>query len=113
MRANGPVQRGVGQPLTRAQSLAPSLDHLVRSEQQRWRDRQTERLGGLDVDDQLKLYRRLDGKLVGRRPLEDAIGIGRRALKIIEQVIPVGQQPAQFSEITKRIDGRKTVASSQ
>src|SRR4030095_2241057 len=89
------------------------IDHLIRPLQERLRDLESEGLRGLEVDDQLELYRRLDGKLVRRRTLEDAIGISRRALKTIEQVISVGQQPAQFNEITKRIDGRKTVASSQ
>jgi len=33
----------------------PSLDYPVGPLQQRWRERQAERLGGLDVDDQLEL----------------------------------------------------------
>ena len=56
---------------------------------------------------------RLDRKLARLRALEDAIGIGRRAPKIIEQVNSVGQQAAEFSEETERIDGRETVASRQ
>ena len=74
---------------------------------------EAERLGGLEVDHQLELDRGLDGKLARLRALEDAIGIGRRAPKIIEPVISVGQQAAEFSEETERIDGRETVASSQ
>ena len=65
------------------------VDHLICPEQQRWRDRQAECLGGLDIDDELELYRSLDGKLVWCRTLENAIGIGRRPPKIIVQVIPV------------------------
>jgi hypothetical protein len=37
----------------------PSLDDLVRPQQQRLRDRQAEGLGGLEVDDQLELGRLL------------------------------------------------------
>ena len=74
---------------------------------------EAERLGGLEVDHQLELDRGLDRKLARLRALEDAIGIGRRAPKIIEQVISVGQQAADFSEETERIDGRETVASRQ
>ena len=33
------------------------LDHLVRPQKERWRDRQAERLGGLEVDYQLEGFR--------------------------------------------------------
>src|ERR1700730_6584798 len=72
-----------------------------------------ERLGGLAIDYQLELDRGLDGKLAWRRALEDAIGISRRALIIIQRIISVGQQATKFSEIAVRIDRRKMVASSQ
>src|SRR6266511_2504939 len=74
---------------------------------------ETERLCGLEVDDQLELDRGLDGKLVRLCALEDAIGIERRAPKRIEPVISVRQQAAKFGEETERIDGRETVASRQ
>ena len=45
-----------------------SLDHLVRPQQQRRRDRQAERLGGLEVDDQLELGGLLDGEVGGFAP---------------------------------------------
>ena len=47
----------------------PSFDHVIRLQEQRPRDRQAEGLRRLEVDDQLELYRRLDGKLVRRRAL--------------------------------------------
>ena len=59
------------------------------------------------------LTRGLDGKLARLRALEDAIDIGRRAPKIIDLVISVGQQAADFSEQTVRIDGREAVARRQ
>src|SRR6266542_5280404 len=74
---------------------------------------EAESLGGLKVDHQLELDRGLDRKLARLHALEDAVGIGRRAPKIIEPVKSVGQQAAEVSELTVRIDGRKTVASSQ
>ena len=43
-----------------ASGIAPSLDHLIRPQQQRRRDRQAEGLGGLEVDDQLELRGLLD-----------------------------------------------------
>jgi hypothetical protein len=69
-----------------------------------------QRLGGLEIDHQLELDRGLDGKLARLRALEDAIGIGRGAPEIMDQVSSVGQQPAEFSEETERIDGREAVA---
>src|SRR5262249_59040992 len=74
---------------------------------------EAKRLGGLKIDDQLELDRGLDRKLARLRTLEDAIGIGRREPKIIDQVTSVGQQAAEFSEETGRIDGRETVARRQ
>src|SRR6266516_1233593 len=71
------------------------------------------RRGSPEIDHQLELGWKLDGKFAGLRALEDAIGIDRRAPKIIGQVNSVGQQAAEFSEETERIDGRETVASRQ
>jgi hypothetical protein len=67
---------------------------------------ESERLGGLGVDDQVELDWGLDGKLARLLAPQDAIGIGRRAPKIIGQVNCVGQQAAEFREETERIDGR-------
>src|SRR5262245_40555930 len=53
-----------------AQNRKASLDHLVRPPQQRRRDRQAERLGGLEVDDQLELGGLLDGEFGWVRPFE-------------------------------------------
>src|SRR5262249_41372204 len=88
------------------------LDHLVGAVCEIDRV-EAERLGGLAIDDQLEPDRGLDGKLARRPTLEDAISIGRRAPKAIEQVISVGQQAAELNESTKRINGRETVTSSQ
>jgi hypothetical protein len=43
----------------------PSFDHVLRAQQQRRRDRETERLGGLEVDHELELRRLLDGRVGG------------------------------------------------
>jgi hypothetical protein len=56
------------------------LDHLVRAGQQRVGHRQSERLGGLQVDDQLVLGRRLHRKVGRLLALQDAVDVlGRRA----------------------------------
>ena len=90
---------------------AASIDHLICLGEQHGRNIEAERLGGLEVDHHFELDWGLDGKLARLRALEDAIGIGRRAPKTIGQVNSVGQQPADSSEETVRIDDRKTIAS--
>src|SRR4051794_7527732 len=74
---------------------------------------ESKRFGGPEVDHELKLDRRLDRKLARLRALENAIGIGRRAPKIVDLIIPVGEQTAEFSEETIWIDGRQPITGSQ
>src|SRR5262249_15896348 len=69
-----------------SQKLAALVEHrlsadLVRPPEHRWRDRQVERLGGLEIDDQLELRRLLDGQVGGFSALEDLVHIGGRATK--------------------------------
>ncbi len=54
------------------------LDHLVRPDQQRLRNRQAEGLRGLEVDDQLERRRLLHGDITGLRALYDASNVARR-----------------------------------
>jgi len=55
--------------------LSVSLDHLICSQQERQRDRQTEGLGGLEVNHQLELAWLRDGQ-VGRLRILDPVGHG-------------------------------------
>ena len=94
--------------------LAHLFDHLVGAllEQQTALSRPSA-LAVLRLITSSNLTGGLDGKLARLRALEDAIGIRRRAPIIIEEIISVGQQAAEFSEETERIDSRETVASRQ
>src|SRR6516164_830931 len=74
---------------------------------------EAERLGGLEIDYQIELDWGLDWKVGRFLSFEDAVDIGRRAPKIIGQVISVGQQAVGFSKDTVWVDGRETVASRQ
>src|SRR5262245_17477061 len=90
-----------------------SFDHLVGALLENPRHIETECFGGLEVDRQLELDWCLDGKLARLVALEDAIDIGCRLPYLIERVTSVGQQAADLSEVTERIDGREAVASRQ
>ena len=56
----------------KATALGTLLDDLIRTQQQRRRDREPERLRGLEVDHQLELRRLLDGEIAGLRAVEKA-----------------------------------------
>ncbi len=49
------------------------LDDLICPQQQRWGDREPQRLGGFEVDHQLELARVLDREVGGLGALEDPV----------------------------------------
>src|SRR5262245_63624730 len=57
------------------------LDDVIRPQQQRLRDRQTERFSGLHVEDQLELRGLLDGQVGRLGALEDLVHVGGRPPK--------------------------------
>ena len=95
------------------QQSCPLFDHLVGTLLEVQRHVEAERLGSLEIDHKLEFDRGLDRKFARLGALEDAIGIGCRASKTIDQVIAVGQQATGFNKRAKRIDGGEAVASRQ
>src|SRR5215831_8678718 len=71
-----------------------SFDHLVGAREQRGRNFDAERFGGLEVDRQLEISRCLHGKSVRACALEDTIDIFGRAGKRFTQVDTIGYQTA-------------------
>src|SRR5215470_17340006 len=55
------------------------LDHPISPGEQRWRNRQSERLGGLEVDNQLERGGLLDGEIGRLGTLEDLVHVGSGA----------------------------------
>src|SRR6185295_5631688 len=88
-------------------------DHLIRSLDERRRDRQAEGLGGFEVDDQLELRRLLDWEVRGLRALEDLVHIGGRSPKRISEARSIGHEAPDIDEIPRRVHGRQAMLCRQ
>src|ERR1700741_4138746 len=55
--------------------LAHSFEHPVGTNEKLWRNRQTKRLGGLEVDDELHVRRLVDGQIGRLGTLQDSINV--------------------------------------
>src|SRR5438034_399862 len=64
--------------------------------QQRRRDRQAERLGGLEVDDELELLGLLDGHVAGLGPFEDLVLVACGTPKQVRNVGSISQKAASI-----------------
>jgi hypothetical protein len=62
------------------------LNDLVRPQQNRLRDREAERLGGLEVKSEVQQHRPLDRKVRGLCPLEDLVNVARCTAEQIDDI---------------------------
>jgi hypothetical protein len=69
------------------------FDHLIGSREQFVWDGESERLSGLEIDDQFKLWR-LYGEIGGLLALEDAVDISCRQAKLFAANVTIRDQAA-------------------
>jgi hypothetical protein len=74
---------------------------------------EAKRLGGLEVDHQLVLRRRLHRQVGGLLALEDAIDVSSRAAVLIDQIRPIGDQASGGDVVVVIVDRRQLVARRQ
>src|SRR5258705_941613 len=82
------------------------LDHLGGARQDRWRDGEAERLGGLEVDHQLERGRLHDWEVSGLGTFEDLPGVNADLTIDGREARPVADQAAGRGEFTDFIDRR-------
>src|SRR5574341_1637802 len=79
------------------------LNHLVSPEHQRLGDRQAERLGSLEVNDQLEFRRLLHGQVSGLGTLENLVHVGSGASEQVGVDRAVGHQAASLRILSQRV----------
>src|SRR4029077_12188504 len=80
------------------------FDHLVGAGKYGWRHGEAEGLGGLEIDHQLVLCRRLYRKIGRFLALEDAIDVAGRAEVVLNKNSPKGDQAAIGDEEALEVD---------
>ena len=74
---------------------------------------EAERLGGLEVDDQLVLCRRLHRQVSRLLALEDAVDVASRAPELVGEIGPVGDQAADGGVEAAGVDAGQLVLGRQ
>ena len=99
-------------PMHRSKQHLYSITSSARASSGR-RHGEAERLGGLEVDHQLVLGRRLHRQVGRLLALEDAIDVAGRAPVLVDQIGPIGDQAAGGDEEAVRSRPRAACAGPQ
>jgi hypothetical protein len=89
------------------------MDHLVRPQQQRLRNCQAERLGGLEVDRELELTGLVDRQIGGLGTFEDPVHEIRGVPKQIGKVLSTSASALHLQEFRELPDGPGPVISEE
>src|SRR5258706_1082270 len=87
-----------------------SFDDLVGAGEDRWWDRQAERLRGLEIDDQLEPGRLLDRKVGWLGALEDPSGVDADLAIGSRDARSIADQAAELGELTPLVYRRNGIA---
>src|SRR6266481_2756098 len=105
--------RGGRRPARRGRPAAWSLDHLVRAREERLRNRQPQRLRGLEIDNQLELRRLLHGQVARLGTAQDFVDVGSGAPELVRQARPIGHEKAGLRERSPDRNARQAVLYEQ
>src|SRR5262249_18802186 len=90
-------------------SAGSSFNNPIRPQQQRLGDRQAESLRRLEVDDEIKLRRLLDGEIGGIRSFENFIDVSRGAAEQVSKARAVCEKTSGFRPLCREIYRRQAV----
>src|SRR5215472_1506448 len=107
------ARRGGRRPKCRGTPAASLLDHLIRPQEERLRDRQSEGLGGLEVDDELELGGLLYREVAGLRPLQNLVHVCRSAPIDVSPKWSIGHEAALIDKQPHGVHGREPVPRCQ
>src|SRR5262245_9897113 len=102
--------QSLGLPILTHDELASSFDHLVGTQQERFRDRQTKRLGGGQVDDEIELGGLLDRDITRLRPAQNLVNIISGAPELLRKAWPIGHETSPFNVFTSAVYRRQSSA---
>ena len=89
------------------------LNHFIRPKQDRLRDRQVERFGGLEIDDEIEFRRLLDRQVAGLGAFEYLVHVGSAAPKQIGSVRSIGHEAPSLDILSESVHSRQPVLCSQ
>src|SRR5258708_12283807 len=88
----------------------PSFDRPVGAQQHRFRNRETNGLGSLEIDDKFEFDRLLDRKVARFGPLEDAVDVCCQTPPRVEDAGEVGHDPTVRDVIQITVEGRNPMS---
>src|SRR5262249_61759852 len=89
------------------------FDHLVGTQQERFRDGYPGRLGGLHIDGQLEFRRLLDRQVRGLRPLQNLVHVEGAAPEQVRYARAVRQETASDNALPSIEHPRKTIVDEK